>query len=139
MVSAGGVQTDYGPGAFHSGGMVFDHTGNTLYMTGLHYNTDLGADSTKMTGDEVDSESNCFLASISLDDVYLGEAYNAFDTWTSWGTPGVMETCSSMTMHNPSQLVVVGSISPGGMLQQADPSVPLSGMVSVAAKDSLDS
>jgi hypothetical protein len=133
--SAGGVQTSQGPGSFYSGGMVYDRTGNTLYMTGLHYNKDL--DGTEMTGSSADSQSNCFLASIELSDEEFDASFEDFTDWMSWGNPDVMETCSSLTLHNPSQLVVVGSTSPEGFVSKADPTVLLSGMVTVGAKDSL--
>ncbi|KAG7349204.1 hypothetical protein IV203_011801 [Nitzschia inconspicua] len=135
MSSAGGVQTSQGPGSFYSGGMVYDRAGNVLYMTGLHYNRAI--DDEDMTGNSIDSESNCFLASIEMSDAGQGETFAHFDKWVSWGNPDVLETCSSMTMHNPSQLVVVGSTAPEGFFPNADPAVLLSGIVSVGSKDSL--
>jgi hypothetical protein len=115
--------------------MMYDRSGNILYMTGSHYNTDF--DGSDLTGSSVDSQSNCFLASIDLSEAKYGETFEHFNNWVSWGNPDALETCSSITMHNPSQLVVVGSTAPGGFLPNTDSSILLSGMVTVGAKDSL--
>jgi hypothetical protein len=138
MVSAGGVQTDKGPGAFYPGGMIYDDDLDMLYLAGLHYNIDL-VDGMQMTGSSLDSESNCFLASVDLSpDGNVDRPFDSFTNWISWGEPDVLETCSSITLHpHSNQLVVVGSTAPNGFIPNTPSDVPLSGMIAVAERDSL--
>ncbi|KAL3905200.1 MAG: hypothetical protein SGARI_004573 [Bacillariaceae sp.] len=139
MVKAGGVQTDQGPGSFYAGGMIYDDNADMIYLTGLHYNKDL-LQGMEVTGSSLDSESNCFLARVDMaPDENPDRPFDSFTNWISWGSPDVLETCSSIALHpHSNQLVVVGSAAPGGLISTAPSDVPLSGMVAVGERDSLE-
>ncbi|KAL3907969.1 MAG: hypothetical protein SGILL_008659, partial [Bacillariaceae sp.] len=130
MVSAGGVQSANGPGAFYSGGMIYDDNSDMLFLTGLHYNKDLDS-GMEVTGSSLDSESNCFLASVDMaPDSDPDRPVDSFTNWMSWGNSDVMETCSSIALHpHSNQVVVVGSTAPGGFVPNTPSDVLLSGLV----------
>ncbi|KAG7361781.1 hypothetical protein IV203_036882 [Nitzschia inconspicua] len=138
FVKADGVQSGPSQGPFYSGGMVYDPANQMIYMAGLHYNNNLDGNLELLEGTEVDlTASNCFVAMIDMssDD---GE-FDVFDEWNNFGSPGIMEACSSLTVHSPTQLIVVGSAEPGGnIIPTADTSIPMSGMVMVVEQNSLD-
>jgi hypothetical protein len=137
MVHGDGVQSGPSEGPFYSGGMIYDRSGDMLYMTGLHYNNRLENDLMQLKGTDVDSDaSNCFVATIDLG-FDQGE-FQTFDDWNNFGSPGVLETCNSLVVHNPDQLVVIGSAGPGGdILPRADGSIPLNGMAMIVDKNVL--
>ncbi|KAL3919129.1 MAG: hypothetical protein SGILL_003910 [Bacillariaceae sp.] len=94
----------------------------------------------EVTGSSLDSESNCFLASVDMaQDSDPDRPVDSFTNWMSWGNSDVMETCSSIALHpHSNQVVVVGSTAPGGFVPNTPSDVLLSGLVAVGEKDSLD-
>jgi len=128
-VRADGFQSVKSPGAFHTGAMFYDSTSDRLYLTGMHYNMANSMQS-------LDSASNCFLASIDMNDQ---QGLGQLDMWQSYGQPDVLETCSTVTMlgGNTNLLVMVGSTEPGGFLPGVDSSIPLSGMAAAIDKSDL--
>jgi hypothetical protein len=134
VVDASGVQSDKSAGAFHTGGMVYDPNANMLYMTGLHYNSDLDDDIGGMSGSTKSDKSNCFVASI---DLASEKGLTKFEDWESYGSPSAIETCSTLVLHKNRDLVVIGNSEPGGFVSGVDSSIPLSGMIAIIERNML--
>lgn len=131
-VRSDGFQSGPSPGPFYAGGMFFDEANEILYMAGLHYNTDI--DDFLFQGTATDTQGSCYVALLDMTD---GGQFDAFDDWTSLGKAGILETCSSVAVHDPSQIVLVGSVEPGGELANANSSIPLAGFMAVLGKNDL--
>ncbi|KAL3925155.1 MAG: hypothetical protein SGILL_000597 [Bacillariaceae sp.] len=134
--SADGTQTGPSDGPFYAGGMIYDKSGEFVYLTGIHYTDELDdGDQLQLLGVTSTSQSNCLIATIDLgfDD---GE-FEAMDDWETFGSDSILESCHSLALHNPDQLIVVGSVEPGSALVDTDPSIPLSGMAMMVDKNVL--
>ncbi|KAL3924674.1 MAG: hypothetical protein SGILL_000899 [Bacillariaceae sp.] len=137
VVQADGAQSGPSQGPFYSGGMIYDRSNEMLYMTGLHYNNRLENDLLQLEGTDVDFDaSNCFVAAIDLG--FDDGDFETFDDWSNFGSPGILETCNSLALHNQDQLVVIGSTESGGeILPSGNPSIALNGMAMIVDKNIL--
>jgi len=137
FVQAGGIQSGPSSGALYAGGMVLDRSDNKLYLTGIHYNDKIVANTvSKLFAGNAPAtkKSSCFVASTKLELLLHQEAsdsttgssssttattnpnnYYMFDgigDWTSRVSNAFtfdQEACTALAVHKPSHLVVVGT------------------------------
>jgi len=138
-----GIQSGPSPGSFYAGGMVFDKGDDVLYMTGIHYNNDIigptdnsnlpfsGTDGSKDT-------SSCFITSVRFNGVGGDTESNFDDGIDDWKSDirideSNQETCTSLTVQKPSQLIVMGSKETTNTRN-----IPSEGMMSVIDKNNLN-
>uniref|UniRef100_A0A7S4ARS5 Uncharacterized protein n=1 Tax=Pseudo-nitzschia australis TaxID=44445 RepID=A0A7S4ARS5_9STRA len=142
MVSAagvnGGFQSGPSPGPFYSGGMSYRGGADVVWLTGSHYNTDLnphdGSVNDLMTGSALDDASSCYIAKLDLAKEQ-GETFHSLDDWKSYGNPGKIETCSSVTATSMSDAFIVGSVGEGGLFSDG---YPMQGLLSVLDPSTLE-
>jgi len=139
-----GIQSGPSPGSFYAGGMVFDKGNDVLYMTGIHYNNDISGPTdtdTNLpftgTGGSKDTAS-CFITSVrfnSRGDDSESNFDNGIDDWKSdiRIDESNQETCTSLTVQKPSQLIVMGSKETTNARN-----IPSEGMMSVIDKNNLN-
>ena len=135
-----------GVGPLYSGGMYFDQVNELLYMTGINYNQALGGDDIMFgVGTVTETNSNCFVSIIDMSD---DGNFQYFDEWKTHGSSSSVQTCTSVTVRNPSELIVVGSTQNSADISSfldttattttVDSSIPLLGMALVVDKTSLE-
>jgi len=138
QVQASGLQSGPSSGAMYAGGMYFDKGDNTLYMTGIHYNDDIESDNDKVfTGNAPDTDSSsCFIASMRLnfDDSTSSYAFDGIGDWASKNNDVNQESCVTLALHKPSQLVVIGTKE-----TTSSTSPPLEGSISVFERNDIGS
>eukprot|EP00536_Pseudo-nitzschia_multiseries_P008798 jgi/Psemu1/306026/fgenesh1_kg.230_\ len=126
----GGFQSGPSPGPFYSGGMSYRGGSDTIWMTGSHYNTNLnphdGTVNDLMQGTELDGASSCYVAKLDLS--LQQDTFHSLDDWKSFGNPGKIETCSSITATSQSDTFVVGSVGEGGLFSDG---LPMEGLLSI--------
>jgi len=132
----GGFQSGPSPGSFYAGGMSYKQDENVIWMTGAHYNTDIGAhDGSKndlMQGVAKDTASSCYVADISLEG--KTGSFHSLDNWKSFGNSGAIESCSSITATSHSETYVVGTVGTGGLFSDG---YPMQGILSILDKELL--
>lgn len=135
----GGFQSGPSPGSFYAGGMTYDLATNTVYTTGSHYNIDLhdhdGSTNDLMQGTGLDIASNCFVSKLDMSRIANSDSFNSLTDWSSYGNPGVTETCTTVATGE-GQTFVVGSAEKGGLLHD-DNNYPLLGVTAILDADTL--
>jgi len=135
----GGFQSGPSPGSFYAGGMTYDLAKNAVYMTGSHYNVDLhdhdGSTNDLMQGTGLDSASNCFVSKLDMSQIANSDSFNSLTDWSSYGNPGVTETCTTIATGE-GHTFVVGSAEKGGFLHD-DNDYPLLGVTAILDPDTL--
>jgi len=105
-------------GSVYASSMVFDSAERSIHLTGITYDQNIGKEDALSTPDN--PESSCFVASISIDNFDQG-----FSVATALGNANVLETCSGIAVHKPSDLILVGNSEKGGL--HADETATMSG------------
>lgn len=133
----GGFQSGPSPGPFYAGGMSYRGGSDTIWMTGSHYNTNLnphdGTVNDLMQGTELDGASSCYVAKLDLS--LQQDTFHSLDDWKSFGNPGKIETCSSITATSQSDTFVVGSVGEGGLFSDG---LPMEGLLSILDPNTLE-
>lgn len=138
QVQASGLQSGPSAGAMYAGGMYFDKGDDTVYMAGIHYNDDIKSDFDKVfAGNAPDiDKSSCFVASMRLeyDDSTSSYAFDGIGDWTSKVNDVNQESCVTLALHKPSQIVVIGTKE-----TMTSTSPPLEGSISVFDRNDIGS
>mmetsp|Transcript_8769 Transcript_8769/g.21413 ORF Transcript_8769/g.21413 Transcript_8769/m.21413 type:complete len:1810 (+) Transcript_8769:297-5726(+) len=115
QVKAGGIQSGPSSAGLYTGAMFFDQGDNTVYLTGIHYNNDFEGNTAdkSFTGISPSTDtSSCFVASMRLsidDDPTSNYDFGGIFDWRSNVNEVEQETCIALTLHRPSQIVVIGN------------------------------
>jgi len=145
----GGFQSGPSPGAMYAGGLHYDTSWDTIYMTGAHYNADFtdhdGTANDLMVGTELDEASSCYVGMLDMSlnneaGTNTGdndETFHTLTNWKSYGDPDVMETCSAITTDRNKNAYVVGSVAKGGFFHKVKV-VPIVALTAVIQKNNLD-
>jgi hypothetical protein len=104
-----GLQSGPDAGPSYAGGMTYDASSNTIFITGQTYGQ-FGANSTE----DVSNKGSCFLGMIPLTDLDIREH-------TIFGTPKNPEACSAIGLASDSgqkTSVIIGTTTKGGLLTE---------------------
>ena len=109
-----GIQSGPTSGSVYAGGMVYDSKEDTVYVTGIAYNS---------------AKSDNILSSCMVTRLALGQ--NGFTGWGSAtgkviGENGVLEVCNSIALHGYGEVVAVGIADNGSALQNGN-TYPMAG------------
>lgn len=138
-----GIQSGPSPGPLYASGLYFDTGDNVLYMTGIHYNTELSTTDDDQqqamlagTGDAAaSSSSSCFIASVRFDtggNTFDGGIEDYRSRMNNITTNLEQETCTALTVRKPSELIVMGTKETSNRRN-----IPSEGMISVVDKNNL--
>ena len=138
QVKAGGMQSGPSTGAMYAGGMYIDQGDDTVYMTGIHYSDQLQSNAMQnlfMGSSPGSDKSSCFVASMRLefDDESKSYAFAGIEDFRSSVNDVNQEACMALTLHRPSQIVVIGTKETG-----ASTSPPIEGSVAIFERNNLN-